>query len=207
MPVFVCAVAFPAVPCPLHVFEPRYRLMVRRCLQTGTRQFGMCTADGHRGFSEHGCMLHIRRVEHFADGRLAVDTVGGRRFRVESRGERDGYSTANIVHLEDERVAGADLQELLHLQQAVYDQAAAWLASLPPLPRAQILRHFGPMPPMDPDPQTGPDGPAWCWWLLAALPLDEGERLSALAATSLHRRLLAARRALGHQAVAQGQPS
>ena len=41
VPVFVCTMAFPHMPCPLHVFEPRYRLMVRQCMESGFRQFGM----------------------------------------------------------------------------------------------------------------------------------------------------------------------
>ena len=41
VPVFVCTTAFPGVPCPLYVFEPRYRLMVRRVVESGTRTFGM----------------------------------------------------------------------------------------------------------------------------------------------------------------------
>ncbi|PKU36711.1 hypothetical protein llap_12987 [Limosa lapponica baueri] len=42
IPIFVCTMSFPGIPCPLHVFEPRYRLMIRRCQETGTRRFGMC---------------------------------------------------------------------------------------------------------------------------------------------------------------------
>ena len=49
IPVFVCTMSFPCVPCPLHVFEPRYRLMIRRAMESGTRQFGMCV-----GSQEHG---------------------------------------------------------------------------------------------------------------------------------------------------------
>ena len=44
IPVFVCTMSFPNIPCPLHVFEPRYRLMIRRCMESGTREFGMCCA-------------------------------------------------------------------------------------------------------------------------------------------------------------------
>ena len=43
IPVFVCTLGFPTVLCPLHIFEPRYRLMIRQCMEAGTRQFGMCT--------------------------------------------------------------------------------------------------------------------------------------------------------------------
>ncbi len=34
-PVFVCTLAFPGMPTVLHIFEPRYRLMIRRCLESG----------------------------------------------------------------------------------------------------------------------------------------------------------------------------
>lgn len=51
--------AFPTIPCPLHVFEPRYRLMIRRSMETGTKQFGMCIADELKGFADYGCMLQV----------------------------------------------------------------------------------------------------------------------------------------------------
>lgn len=59
MPIFVCTMAFPTIPCPLHVFEPRYRLMIRRSMETGTKQFGMCIADELKAFADYGCMLQV----------------------------------------------------------------------------------------------------------------------------------------------------
>lgn len=49
-------------------------------------------------------MLEIRQVELLADGRSLVDTIGRQRFRVLSRGHRDGYHTADIEFLEDRKV-------------------------------------------------------------------------------------------------------
>lgn len=48
VPVFVCTTAFPSVPCPLFIYEPRYRLMVRRCVESGSRQFAIvaCLEQG-----------------------------------------------------------------------------------------------------------------------------------------------------------------
>lgn len=40
-PIFVCTLAFPGMPTILHVFEPRYRLMIRRCIESDTPRFGM----------------------------------------------------------------------------------------------------------------------------------------------------------------------
>lgn len=58
----------------------------------------------HFRFADHGCILEIRDVKFFPDGRSVVDTVGVRRFRVLSHGQRDGYNTANIEYLEDKKV-------------------------------------------------------------------------------------------------------
>lgn len=58
LPIFVCTLAFPGVPCPLHVFEPRHRyafigykidlvfkhisrLLLRRCIRNRDGIFGM----------------------------------------------------------------------------------------------------------------------------------------------------------------------
>uniref|UniRef100_A0A8C4YMA8 LON peptidase N-terminal domain and ring finger 2 n=1 Tax=Gopherus evgoodei TaxID=1825980 RepID=A0A8C4YMA8_9SAUR len=196
VPIFVCTMAFPTIPCPLHVFEPRYRLMIRRCMETGTKQFGMCLADELKGFADYGCMLEIRDVKFFPDGRSVVDTVGVRRFKVLNHGQRDGYNTANIEYLEDKKVEGAEYEELVHLHDSVYDQAVAWFTSLKDNMKAQILNHFGSMPGKESEPQSNPSGPAWYWWLLAVLPLENRAQLAILAMTSLKDRLIAIRRVL-----------
>lgn len=105
VPIFVCTMAFPTIPCPLHVFEPRYRLMIRRSMETGTKQFGMCISDEIKGFADYGCMLEVRDVKFFPDGRSVVDTIGVSRFKVLSHGQRDGYNTAKIEYLEDKKLA------------------------------------------------------------------------------------------------------
>ena len=66
VPIFVCTMAFPTIPCPLHVFEPRYRLMIRRSMETGTKQFGMCIADELKGFADYGCMLQVSVLSCYA---------------------------------------------------------------------------------------------------------------------------------------------
>lgn len=191
VPIFVCTMAYPTVPCPLHVFEPRYRLMIRRCMETGTRQFGMCISDPQKGFVDYGCMLQIRSVHFLPDGRSVVDTIGGKRFRVISRGMRDGYCIANIQYLEDMKVNDEeDLEKLQVLHDQVYDQARKWFQNLENRFRNQILQHFGPMPEREADIQATPNGPACCWWLLAVLPVDPRYQLSVLSMTTLKERLV-----------------
>ncbi|XP_054436297.1 LON peptidase N-terminal domain and RING finger protein 3 isoform X1 [Pteronotus mesoamericanus] len=196
VPIFVCTMAYPTVPCPLHIFEPCYRLMIRRCIETGTRQFGMCLGDPVKGFAEYGCILEIRNVQFFADGRSVVDSIGKRRFKVLHQGQRDGYNTADIEYIEDQKVQGQDCAELMGLHNCVYEQASSWFHSLKSSLKNRILNHFGPMPEKDADPQGNPNGPAWCWWTLAVLPLESRAQLPFLAMRSLKDRLNGIRRVL-----------
>uniref|UniRef100_A0A8C2LCD4 LON peptidase N-terminal domain and ring finger 3 n=1 Tax=Cricetulus griseus TaxID=10029 RepID=A0A8C2LCD4_CRIGR len=196
VPIFVCTMAYPTVPCPLHIFEPCYRLMIRRCIETGTKQFGMCLGDPVKGFAEYGCILEIRNVQFFADGRSVVDSIGKRRFKVLHQGQRDGYNTADIEYIEDQKVQGEDCAELMGLHNCVYEQASTWFHSLKASLKTRILNHFGPMPEKDEDPQVNPNGPAWCWWTLAVLPLESRAQLPFLAMRSLKDRLNGIRRIL-----------
>uniref|UniRef100_A0A3Q2DBJ4 LON peptidase N-terminal domain and ring finger 4 n=1 Tax=Cyprinodon variegatus TaxID=28743 RepID=A0A3Q2DBJ4_CYPVA len=189
IPIFVCTVAFPGVPCPLHIFEPRYRLMMRRCMETGTKKFGMCSYEHGKGFADYGCMLEILDMERLPDGRSYVETVGGSRFRVLKRGQRDGYHTADIEYLEDVKVEGSELELLQHLHDSVYQQAQDWYQRVGSRSRDHINRQHGSMPDKEADIQASPHGPAWCWWLLSVLQLDPAYQTTFLSLTSLKDRL------------------
>ncbi|KAM8848184.1 LON peptidase N-terminal domain and RING finger protein 1 isoform 1-T1 [Synchiropus picturatus] len=193
IPIFVCTVAYPGVPCPLHVFEPRYRLMMRRCMETGTKKFGMCSYEHGKGFSDYGCILEILGHELLPDGRSYVETVGGNRFRVLKRSQRDGYHTADIEYLEDHKVRpsleGSEFELLQRLHDSVYQQAQDWYQRLGSRIRDQINRQYGAMPDMEENIQASANGPAWCWWLLSVLQLDPAYQTTVLSLTSLKDRL------------------
>ena len=55
-------------------------------------------------------MLEIRDVQYFPDGRSVVDTIGGRRFKVLSRGRREGYNTAKVEFILDNVIEPQDVQ-------------------------------------------------------------------------------------------------
>eukprot|EP00391_Amoebophrya_sp_Ameob2_P001940 CAMPEP_0179007572 /NCGR_PEP_ID=MMETSP0795-20121207/15234_1 /TAXON_ID=88552 /ORGANISM="Amoebophrya sp., Strain Ameob2" /LENGTH=1083 /DNA_ID=CAMNT_0020702559 /DNA_START=272 /DNA_END=3524 /DNA_ORIENTATION=- len=100
IPVFVCSVAVPGVSCGLHVFEPRYRLMMRRCMdneKAEDRCFGMHPHSA----TPFGCLLRITDYEQLPDGRSRIETVGVRRYRVLEWGEKDAYSIARVEWVDD----------------------------------------------------------------------------------------------------------
>ncbi|XP_062380177.1 LON peptidase N-terminal domain and RING finger protein 1 [Sardina pilchardus] len=189
IPIFVCTVSYPGIPCPLHVFEPRYRLMMRRCMETGTKKFGMCCYEPGKGFSDYGCMLEILEMDLLPDGRSFVDTIGGNRFHVLRRSQRDGYHTADVEYLEDRKAEGAELDLLERLHESVYQQASEWYQRLGVHIRDQISRRFGAMPDKEDNIQASSNGPAWCWWLLSVLQLDPTYQTTVLSLTSLKDRL------------------
>ncbi|NXA32267.1 LONF1 protein, partial [Eudromia elegans] len=203
IPIFVCTMSFPGVSCPLHVFEPRYRLMIRRCQETGTRRFGMCVYENGKSFADYGCMLEIQQVEFLADGRSLVDTIGRRRFRVLRRGHRDGYDTADVEYLEDKKVAGEELEELQCLHESTYRLAQRFCEHRDGASRHTLMQH-GSLPEKEEDIQASADGPAWCWWLISTLPLDPSYQLALFSATSLRARLAQLQRIL--TALLHGHP-
>jgi ATP-dependent Lon protease len=74
-------VLFPGEQLPLHIFEPRYRRMVRECLDTKL-PFGMLLALPN-GVVSVGCTAEILEVlKRHEDGRLDIITVGRDPFRV-----------------------------------------------------------------------------------------------------------------------------
>ena len=83
-------VMFPGQMLPLHVFEPRYRMMVNHCIAE-REPFGIVLMRDDipdwRGFTgqvalphEVGTAAFVRQVERLADGRLNIVTVGLDRF-------------------------------------------------------------------------------------------------------------------------------
>jgi len=197
IPIFVCTTSFPKIPCPLHVFEPRHRLMIRRVMEAGTREFGMCSASQDRLFSDYGTMLEIRGIQYFEDGQSVLETLGGRRFRVVERDTRDGYQVAKVEFLEDDLPSHSDLRDLQLLHDQTHANALSWLRCHHPQRKEGIITHFGMMPPVEENYWLLPSGPTWLWWLLAILPLDSHAQTHILSQCLLKKRLSAVNHILG----------
>ncbi|MEW6226348.1 MAG: LON peptidase substrate-binding domain-containing protein [Chloroflexota bacterium] len=104
----------PGIALPLHVFEERYRVMVRRCLDSSS-PFGVvliregsevAPAEGEEqelSIAGVGTFAEIREASRFSDGRWRLLVVGGGRFLVrEVHAEREPYLVAEVEPLSDE---------------------------------------------------------------------------------------------------------
>jgi uncharacterized protein len=99
-------VLFPHAVLPLHVFEPRYRAMMRDVL-AGDQEFGVVLIErgsevggGDVRFGV-GTLAHIVQSSELSDGRFALAAVGVQRFRVERWLPDDPYPRAEIVLLDE----------------------------------------------------------------------------------------------------------
>jgi Lon protease-like protein len=125
LPLFVCSLVMPGEEAPLHVFEPRYRLMMRRAMLNESRAFGMC-AHTQGGFAHVGVRCKIRSMTLLPDGRSFIDCYGERRFRVTSSSSRDGYTVGRVDFIDD---ADADFLRVVLDGARVSDVAVARVAA------------------------------------------------------------------------------
>src|SRR5690349_16753436 len=94
-------VLFPYALLPLHVFEPRYRMMMQHVLD-GDREFGVVLIErgsevgGGDSRFDVGTIARVVQIAELPDGRYAVSTVGIRRFRVRRWLDDDPYPRAEI---------------------------------------------------------------------------------------------------------------
>jgi len=103
----------PGIALPLHIFEERYRIMVRRCLD-GSSPFGVVLIrEGSEVVREGGpqslsiagvgTLAEIREASRYTDGRFDLLAVGTSRFLVrEVRTDVEPYLVAEVDPYPDE---------------------------------------------------------------------------------------------------------
>ncbi|MEO7276743.1 MAG: LON peptidase substrate-binding domain-containing protein [Sphingomicrobium sp.] len=95
------AIMFPRSQLPLHVFEPRYRDMVRDAVD-GAGQIGMIQPqrlddDNLAPLYDVGCLGELVGVEELDDGRFNIVLLGTNRFRlIEETTSGSAYRSAEI---------------------------------------------------------------------------------------------------------------
>ncbi len=218
LPIFVCALSFPFMPTFLHVFEPRYRLMIRRALE-GDRCFGMTLHHGG-GSLDCGTVLQIINVEFFPDGRSLIETVGVSRFRILRSEILDGYMVAKTTKIND--ISVTDEEELESIETRAWRDPQASPAQNPS-DTSSAQAHVGPATIADIDTMSTidlmgfaagfvarmqgqsvgwltarilhiygecPRDPArFPWWFANVLPVRDMEKYRLLSTTSVRERL------------------
>ena len=99
-------VLFPGGALPLHIFEERYRNMIRRCVEDDA-PFGVVLIKEGREVGEPaiphsvGTTARIVEADRMADGRMNILTRGDRRFRIGALLREQPHITALVEDIED----------------------------------------------------------------------------------------------------------
>ncbi len=131
----------PGIALPLHIFEERYRLMVRRCLDASA-PFGVVLiregsevaprvgAGADLAIAGVGTFAEIREASKFSDGRWDLLVVGTGRFTVlEVDADAEPYLVADVEPLSDEV---GDHDEAVRLVERVGARFIDYLRELQP---------------------------------------------------------------------------
>lgn len=196
IPLFpLSVVLFPGMQLPLHIFEPRYRLMAARALE-GDRCFGIALlVEGREGQSDTlpapvGCSVEIVDSTRFPDGRLNLMTVGRRRFRILQMREHDGYLIGTCEWIDDEpEISRPEISrpessgEVADLARRVRSLLGTYLASL--------ARNAN-LSPRDLDDLDVPNEPLeLSMWVASIITLPNEQKQTLLEMTSTRARLQA----------------
>ncbi len=143
-------VLYPGLLLPLHIFEERYRQLVRDLLEGPEPQrFGVIAirkgretgVDGVSGLYEIGCTATLRQVTELNDGRFDLVTVGTQRFRLGQLDDSQPYLRGEVDLLAedtgDEMAAGLAAQAVQRAFRSYLDALArrgVTKVSLPDLP-------------------------------------------------------------------------
>jgi ATP-dependent Lon protease len=117
-------VLLPGADLPLHIFEPRYRQMVRECLDDQA-PFGMLLALPG-GIAGTGCTAEIVEVtKRYPDGRSDILTVGRSPFRVVELFKEESLLRGEVDYLEDRpsRTSPGIARELIELYETCHTLA------------------------------------------------------------------------------------
>ena len=126
-------VLLPGTPLPLHIFEPRYKEMIRECI-AAEAPFGVVRAF-EEGIAEVGCTAEIITVtKEYPDGRLDLICEGRKCFEVVEVNRDRSFLQAEVLIVPDEPGGAAQEErakavqlhlEILSLAGAVQDLSAA----------------------------------------------------------------------------------
>lgn len=131
IPIFPLGVVlFPGVRLPLHIFEERYKLMVRECREQGS-EFGVVYYTGEN-FYEVGCAATIvKELRRFEDGRSDILIRGTSRFRIVSLAKDKPYLTAAVEAFDDDEDESEETAERLQTTVTLYEELLQLAADNP----------------------------------------------------------------------------
>jgi len=140
-------VLFPQEVLPLHIFEPRYRMLLRTAMAED-RRFGVIRWDPQeRHMADVGCCAEIIHCQTQEDDRSNIVTMGQQRFRVLDIVREAPFRVGLVSWIEDEHENDSQgvseladqvreaLKDVVELTAKLIGKPAQLPSDLPDLPR------------------------------------------------------------------------
>lgn len=129
-------VVFPRTQLPLHIFEERYKEMVRNAMQDNS-EFGIVLAKDD-GIVNAGCTVIVEKVvKTYDDGRMDIITSGRRRFEVMMLNEERDYLRGEVQFFDDDDSEPAPL-EVQHMALIQFKSLLESGAMQSPIPEPNL---------------------------------------------------------------------
>ena len=97
-------VLFPQEVLPLHIFESRYRIMLKSVLETDS-MFGVIKFDSKtKSMANIGCCAQIIKHQTGEDGRSNIITIGQQRFQILEIIRSTPFCSAMVSWIDDENI-------------------------------------------------------------------------------------------------------
>ena len=116
-------VLFPNEVLPLHIFESRYRIMLKSVLETDSL-FGVIKWDPEtKSMANVGCCAHVIKHQTSEDGRSNIITIGQQRFQILEITRSTPYYSAMVSWIDDNNIENLHDLDLLRdsVTQALND--------------------------------------------------------------------------------------
>jgi ATP-dependent Lon protease len=112
-------VLLPGAALPLHIFEPRYKKMIGRCI-VQKLEFGMIYATG-QNVAAIGCTAEIvQKLKQYPDGRMDILTRGRAPFRLLQLLQEETYHEGVVEYLSEE-LSREDAQKKARIVQLLQE--------------------------------------------------------------------------------------
>ncbi|ORY06271.1 hypothetical protein K493DRAFT_23152 [Basidiobolus meristosporus CBS 931.73] len=183
VPILTGGLVFPDITYSLHIFQPAHRLLIRRCLLTTKKHFGIVTRGSSNALAEYGTLVQIIASQPLPDGRFLIQVKGLHKLRILESKNLDGYHSARVDLVEDAALVSEKEVECSSTEDMIL-AIKAFVNSIGkshPQLLARLNQLYGP-PPQAMIP--------FSHWASCVIPIDDQEKYKLLCVDSANLRLL-----------------
>ncbi|XP_024524849.1 LON peptidase N-terminal domain and RING finger protein 1-like isoform X1 [Selaginella moellendorffii] len=201
LPLFVMDFVVPFEKMCLNIFEPRYRLMVRRIME-GNHRMGMVGVDPQTGtIADVCCEVEICECDPLPDGRFLLQVEGRRRCHITKSWEQDGYRVGQVQSFQDKLPPNGseENEELVEMAKTAREMATSLISHIQTADHhsrvAELLLRAEGMPDIS-------DVERFSFWVTNLVSIRSSEKLELLRLTNTQTRLargISRLRAIGNQ--------